>query len=81
MRYSRVYSKSNRDGSRTVVRYGPAASFARLFVDAFCGVIAAGLIIVGSGIHSPLAQKWIVWCFLVGVPLLTWMDRRAARHR
>lgn len=81
MRYSRYYVKKNRDGSRTVVRLGPAATFARFFVDVFAGIFAGGLIIVGSGIQSQTARDWIIWSLGAGVPLLAWSGRRAAAKR
>jgi hypothetical protein len=81
MRYSRYYTKKNRDGSRTVVRLGPAATFAHFFVDVFAGVFAGGLIIVGSGIQSQTARDWIIWSFGAGVPFLAWFGRRAAAKR
>jgi hypothetical protein len=81
MRYSRYYTKINRDGSRTVVRLGPAATFAHFFVDVFAGVFAGGLIIVGSGIQSQTARDWIIWSFGAGVPFLACFGRRAAAKR
>jgi hypothetical protein len=81
VRYSRVYAKRNRDGSRTMVSYGPAASFARFFVDVFAGVFAGGLIIVGSGTQSQTARDAIIWSLGAGVPLLAWMGRRAGKRR
>jgi hypothetical protein len=81
MRYRRIYSKQNKDGSRTVVSYGPVGSLTRFFVDAFIGAIVAGLFLVGAGIHNPTTDKWVVWSFMVGVPLLAWYGRRAARRQ
>jgi hypothetical protein len=60
---------------------GPTATFAHFFVDVFAGLLAGGLIIVGSGIHSQTAEDWIIWSFGGGVPFLAWWGRRAAAKR
>ncbi len=81
MRYSRYYTKRNRDGSRTVVRLGPAATLAIFFKEAFLGAICGGCFIIALKVRTIDAQEAIIWPLMVLFPLLAWMKRRAARRQ
>jgi hypothetical protein len=76
-----TYSKRNRDGSRTVVRLGPAASVAMLVKEVFLGALTGGLFVIGAGVNSIGAQEAIIWPLMVLFPLLAWIGRRAAPKR
>ena len=80
MRYSRVYTKRNRDGSRTVVRLGPAATLANTVKEVFLGAICGGCFIIALKVRTIDAQEAIIWPLIVLFPLLAWGKRRAARR-
>lgn len=81
VRYSRFYAKRNRDGSHTVVRYGPAAAVAMLGKEVFMGALTGGLFIIALGISTAGPQAAIIWPLMVLFPLLAWRKRRAAAKR
>ena len=81
MRYSRYYTKKNRDGSRTVVRLGPAATLANMIKEVFLGAICGGCFIIALKVRTIGAQEAIIWPLMVLFPLLAWSKRRAARRR
>ena len=68
MRYSRYYTKKNPDGSRSVLRLGPASSVAatgpvRIFLMCFVG--AAGLLALFSGAFAAFGVLLLLFALVM----------------